>query len=36
LALPLFEPSGRLYVERLSDGITAAASLAATTRPAAR
>jgi PucR family transcriptional regulator, purine catabolism regulatory protein len=28
LALPLFEPSGRLFVERLADGITAAASLA--------
>ena len=28
LALPLFEPSGRLLVERLPDGITAAGSLA--------
>jgi purine catabolism regulator len=28
LALPLFEPSGRLLVERLPDGVTAAGSLA--------
>jgi PucR family transcriptional regulator, purine catabolism regulatory protein len=28
LALPLFEPTGRLLVERLQDGITAAGSLA--------